>query len=58
MMYVTGKGFKKIGEGSLKCAFQLFQSLLGLIEEHQIQKPDVYHMEDKLSDNESDNGNE
>lgn len=55
-MFVTGKGFKKIGEGSLRCAFQLFHSLLGLIEEHQ--KPDVYNMEDKTSDNESEDGNE
>ncbi|KAJ8955324.1 hypothetical protein NQ318_003417 [Aromia moschata] len=50
----SGKGFKKIGDGTLACAIELFQSLFSLVENHHSQKPNLYVSEDKISDNESD----
>ncbi|KAJ8985848.1 hypothetical protein NQ317_006219 [Molorchus minor] len=47
-------GFKKIGDGTLSCTLQFFQSLLNLVEDHHSQKPNLYNNEEKTSDNESD----
>ncbi|CAH1103557.1 unnamed protein product [Psylliodes chrysocephalus] len=48
----SGKGFKKIGDGTLTCTYHLFQSLAELIENHTNDKADmIYNQgEDKISE--------
>lgn len=38
----------------MTCAFQFFKLLLELIEQHSIQKPDVFSVEEKSFDNETE----
>ncbi|XP_056645749.1 uncharacterized protein LOC130450997 [Diorhabda sublineata] len=49
----SGKGFKRIGDGTLTCTYHFFQSLVELIEHHQNEKSDLLcsHNEDKIYEN-------
>ncbi|XP_066155411.1 protein tyrosine phosphatase domain-containing protein 1-like isoform X2 [Euwallacea fornicatus] len=52
----SGKGFKRIGDGTLSCSMMFFKSMLELVEAHHRQ--DVYSLDRKISENEADERNE
>lgn len=53
-MSVSGKGFKRIGDGTFACTLQLFESLFELFEHHHSQISNVYSVDEKSTDNDSD----
>ncbi|CAH1121425.1 unnamed protein product [Ceutorhynchus assimilis] len=51
----SGKSFKKIGEGTLSCTLEFFQSMIGLIENHHGQNISSSTLDEKKSCNDFHN---
>ncbi|KAL1493369.1 hypothetical protein ABEB36_011435 [Hypothenemus hampei] len=50
----SGKGFKRMGDGTLACSLNFFKSLLEIVENHHRQKGLSFSVDEKSSDNEID----
>lgn len=53
-VFCIGKGFKRLGDGTLNCSLEFFKSMLEIVETHHRQKMMSFSIDEKISDNESD----
>lgn len=52
-MFCIGKGFKRLGDGTLNCSLEFFKSMLEIVDAHHRQKVMSFSIDEKISDNES-----